>query len=166
MATTQAVTVAIVLFVFVCILFPRIVKNRTQFYAAFGLVIVTLLLGVLAAMFQSEGFSRFAGVVGGFFTVAALVLVVLATGGLSLKDLTGEFRSAIEVIRRGESDKEIIVPITGEMPKPRRREASAGGAGGEEERVVHAIETPTTPAAPGATPRAGDSPGAGAIPLE
>ena len=35
----------------------------------------------------------------------------------------GEFKSAIEVIRRGEEDKEIIVPLTGEMPKPRRTAA-------------------------------------------
>jgi hypothetical protein len=28
-------------------------------------------------------------------------------------------RHAFEVIRRGEEEKEIIVPLTGEMPKPR-----------------------------------------------
>jgi hypothetical protein len=92
-------------------------------------------------------------------TIAALVLIVLATGGLSLKDLAGEFKSAIEVIRRGESDKEVIVPLTGETPKARRTEPR------EEERRVETIETFAAPAAPAPQPQrpAGDSP---SIPLE
>jgi hypothetical protein len=139
----EGIIAVIVAFVFICILFPRIVRHTTQFYASFGLVLLILLLVALAAMFESGGFSRFVTVVDSFLTIAALLLIVMATGGLSLKDLTGEFTKAIEVIRRGESDKEIIVPLTGEMPKPRRRpEASS------EERVVHPIDAPVAPPAP------------------
>src|SRR5258705_14004070 len=112
-----------------------------------------MLLWTIATMFGNDSFGRFIAVMDGFLTIAALVLIVLATGGLSLKDLAGEFKSAIEVIRRGESDKEVIVPLTGEMPKPRRTESR------EEERRVEAVETPAAPATPTTQPQrpAGDS---------
>jgi hypothetical protein len=149
----------IVAFIFVCILFPRLVKHHAQFYTAFGLVLISMLLWTIAMMFDSPGFTRFISVMDGFLTIAALVLIVLATGGLSLKDLAGEFKSAIEVIRRGESDKEVIVPLTGEMPKPRRTESR------EEERRVETIDTPSPLATPTAQPQRppGDS---ATIPLE
>jgi hypothetical protein len=134
-----AITAIIVAFIFVCILFPRLVKHHAQFYTAFGLVLISMLLWTIATMFGNDSFGRFIAVMDGFLTIAALVLIVLATGGLSLKDLAGEFKSAIEVIRRGESDKEVIVPLTGEMPKPRRTEPP------QEERRVETIETPAAP---------------------
>jgi hypothetical protein len=155
----DGIIAVIVAFIFVCILFPKLVRNPTQFYAAFGMVLLVVVLQTLARMFgssASEGFGRFVAVCDGFLTAASLLLVVMATGGLSLKDLTGEFTKAIEVIRRGEEQKEIIVPITGQMPKPRRREAVPM----EDEPVVHTIETP-----PAATPerKPGDP---SSIPLE
>lgn len=150
----SAITAIIVAFIFVCILFPRLVKHHAQFYTAFGLVLISMLLWTIAMIFDSAGFTRFISVMDGLLTMAALVMIVLATGGLSLKDLAGEFKSAIEVIRRGESDKEVIVPLTGEMPKPRRTESH------EEERRVETIETlaPAQPQRP-----VGDST---SIPLE
>jgi hypothetical protein len=153
----EGIIAVIVAFIFVCILFPKLVRNHTQFYAAFGMVLLVILLDTLAMMFATGvSFGRFVAVCNGFLTAASLLMMVMATGGLSLKDLTGEFKSAIEVIRRGEEQKEVIVPITGQMPKPRRREPVAM----EEERVVHTIETPPAPAP---ERKAGDSPG---IPLE
>jgi hypothetical protein len=145
----NAIPAIIVAFVFVCILFPRLVKHHAQFYTAFGLILITMLLWTIATMFGNPPFERFISVMNGFLTIAALVLIVLATGGLSLKDLAGEFKSAIEVIRRGESDKEVIVPLTGEMPRPRRTEAP------EAERRVETMETPAAPATPGAANPAG-----------
>jgi drug/metabolite transporter superfamily protein YnfA len=162
----DSIIAVIVGFIFVCILFPRLVKNHTQFYTAFGLVLIMIFLSTLATMFHSEGFSRFIAVLNGMLTIAALALIVLSAGGLSLKDLTGEFKSAIEVIRRGESDKEVIVPLTGEMPKPRRQPGAAAGVATEEERVVEPIDVPTGPVGQtGPAPQrpAGDS---ASIPLE
>jgi hypothetical protein len=135
----EGITTAIVVFIFVCILFPRLVKHRTQFYAAFLLILVLLFFESLAGVIGSDGFSRFVHGMSGFVVMGCLVLLVLATGGLSLKDLTGEFKSAIEVIRRGEEDREVIVPLTGEMPKPRRTT-------GAEASPVQAIPTPETTA--------------------
>jgi hypothetical protein len=137
----QGIPTVIVAFIFVCILFPKLVKHEVQFYTAFGLILLILLLEVVAEIFGSPGFNRFIGVMNGLLTIGSLILIVLATGGLSLKDLTGEFKNAFEVIRRGESDKEVIVPLTGEMPKPRQRPA-----GTVDEPTVHTIETPPTPA--------------------
>jgi hypothetical protein len=118
----EGVTTAIVGFIFVCIIYPRLVRNHPQFYTAFALVVLMLFFTSIARMINSEKFWTFVGGVNGLLQVAALVLLVLSTGGLSLRELTGEFRNAFEVIRRGESEKEIIVPLTGEMPKSRRRD--------------------------------------------
>jgi hypothetical protein len=116
----EGIITAIVTFFFVCILFPKLVKNHAQFYVVFALILLIILLQTLGIMFASEGFLRFVHVMVGLMTIGAMLLLVLATGGLSVKDLGGEFLSAFEVIRRGESEKEVIVPLTGEMPKPRK----------------------------------------------
>ena len=42
----EGVTTAIVLFIFVCILFPRLIDNRAQYYVAF---VVTLLIILIDA---------------------------------------------------------------------------------------------------------------------
>lgn len=159
----EGVTTAIVAFIFVCVLFPKLVKNPTQFYTAFGMVILMLLFNSVARIFNSDKFTTFVGGLNGLLQLAALFLLVLSTGGLSLKDFAGEFKNAIEVIRRGESEKEIIVPLTGEVPKPRKPRAAAS-IDPDEERVVHTIETPPPPPPPaGGERRAGDS---SSIPLE
>jgi hypothetical protein len=156
----DGVITAIVAFIFVCILFPAIVKNRPQFYAAFGLVIGVIFLWTLAVMFESAAFSRFLRVMDGLLTIGALLLLVLSTGGLSLKDLGGEFKNAFEVIRRGESAKEVIVPLTGEMPKPRK---SAMPDDVADARPAHTVDVPTPVSTPAAQARPLDS---SSIPLE
>ena len=35
------------------------------------------------------------------------------------RELAGEFANAYEVIRRGEEEKQVIVPLTGQVPKPK-----------------------------------------------
>jgi hypothetical protein len=154
----EGIIAVIVAFIFVCILFPKLVRNQTQFYAAFGMVLLVILLETLSLMFGSTSFTRFVAVCDGFLTAGALLMMVMSTGGLSLKDLTGEFKKTIEVIRRGEEEKEVIVPITGQMPKPRRREPVAMDEA--DEPVVHKINEPTPPPP---TTRPGDS---SSIPLD
>ena len=56
----QGVTTAIVAFIFVCVIWPHLVRNRPQFYAALAAVLVVLLLDSLAAMIGSDGFKTFA----------------------------------------------------------------------------------------------------------
>lgn len=124
-ANMDGLITAIVSFIFICILFPRLVKNSAQFYIGVAAIVVLILFQSLAAMFGSVGFHRFVGGLNGLLLLVSFVTLILATGGLSLKDFTGEFKNAFEVIRRGEEEKEIIVPLTGEQPRPRRQSAAS-----------------------------------------
>jgi hypothetical protein len=158
----DGITTALVGFIFVCIIFPRLVKHPAQFYAAFGLIIITMLLGSLAAIFASPGFTRFTMACGGLLQVASLLLLVLSTGGLSVGELAGEFKGAFDAIRHGpQSDKPVIVPLTGERPKPR-----ATAADGDEPRVVHTINAPADAVPPVAPPPPRRPDDTGAIPLD
>src|SRR5688572_6781645 len=115
----EGVTTAIVAFIFACVIFPHLVKNKTQFYGAFAAVLFIILLHSLNTMIGSVGFQVFAGALTGILQVCAIVLLFLAAGGLTLRELGAEMGRAYEVIRRGENEKTVIVPLTGEMPKPR-----------------------------------------------
>jgi hypothetical protein len=42
--------------------------------------------------------------------------LILSAGGLSWRQLAGEVTDAIEVIRRGETKKEVIIPLRGDAP--------------------------------------------------
>ena len=160
----DGITAAMVGFIFVCIIFPRLVKHTAQFYAAFGLIVIMMLLASLGLIFGSEKFTRFTLAIGGLMQVASLLLLVLSTGGLSIGELAGEFKGAFEAIRNGpDTHKPVIVPLTGERPKPRTVDDDIEAA-----RVVHTIETPAggvpPVAPPPPAPRRPDDPGA--IPLE
>jgi hypothetical protein len=118
----EGVTTVLAAFVFVCVCYPQLVKNRTQFYAAFTAVAVIILLFSLSVMLKdSPGFQVFAGAMTGLLQLAAFVMLFLSAGGITVKELAGDLSRAYEVIRRGEEQKEVIVPLTGEMPKPRQQ---------------------------------------------
>jgi len=120
----EGVTTALVAFIFVCVIYPRLVKNKTQFYAALTAVIVIILLHSLAAMLKdSAGFQVFSGAMVGLLQAGAILLLFLAAGGITLKELGSDMARAYEVIRRGEEEKEVIIPIGGEQPKPRAQPA-------------------------------------------
>src|SRR5215213_3047601 len=121
----EGVTTAIVAFIFVCVVYPQLVKNKTQFYAAFAAVLFIILLHSLSAMIGSAGFQVFAGFLTGLLQLGAVLLLFTSCGGVSFRELGGEMSRAFEVIRRGEDEKTIIVPLTGEMPKPRKQAAAA-----------------------------------------
>ena len=124
----QGVTTAIVAFIFACVIFPHLVKNKTQFYGAFATVLLIILLHSLNTMINSVGFQIFAGGLTGILQVCAIVLLFLAAGGITLRELGSEMSRAYEVIRRGENEKTVIVPLTGEMPKPREPRGAAAGS--------------------------------------
>lgn len=116
----QGVTTAIVAFVFVCIVFPHLVKNRTQFYAAFFFALAVVLLDSVANIWDERAaFRVFAYAMCGLFQVAAIILLFLSAGGITWRELGGEMARAIEVIRRGEEEKEILIPLGGQKPKPK-----------------------------------------------
>lgn len=115
----QGVTTAIVAFLLVCIIFPHLVKNRPQYYAALTAILVVILLDGLARMIDSHSFAVFAYLVTGVLQVCSLILLLLCAGGIGVRQLAGEMAHAYEVIRRGETEKTVIIPITGQMPAPR-----------------------------------------------
>ena len=123
MGTLDGVTTAVVLFLFTCLVVPGLVKNRTQYYAAFGCVLGIILMSTVALMIGSVRFDVFAGVIIGFLQLVAVSMLVMCAGGMTVKTLAGEMGRAYEVIRRGSEEKEIIVPLTGEHPKPRDPDA-------------------------------------------
>lgn len=117
----QGVTAAIVAFIFVCVLFPRLVASRPQFYAGFGMALLVIALdGVGQVFVAGHPFRTFAYTMGAVLQIGAIALLFLAAGGLTWRGLGREMLGAFEVIRRGETDKEIIIPLEGQRPKPAR----------------------------------------------
>jgi hypothetical protein len=146
-STLDGVTTVLVAFLFVCLIFPSIVKNRSQYYAALAAIILVLALHTLTLMLhKSEGFIAPAGVFTGVLQITALILLVLSVGGLTARQLAGDMARAYEVMRRGETEKEVIIPIGGAGGGGRQRGAtSAAAAAAEEQRTVYHIDTGQTP---------------------
>ena len=117
----QGVTTAIILFIFVAICFPRLIDNRPQYYAALGCALLIILLDGLARVLGNDDFSRFAYMATTILQIAAVLLLFLSAGGLTVRGLTREMAGAFEVIRRGETEKEIIIPIGNQAKEPRKR---------------------------------------------
>jgi hypothetical protein len=132
--TMEGITTAIVAFIFVCVIWPHLVKNKTQFYAAFAAVLLIILLNSLSVMIggASAGFQVFSGAATGLLQLAAIVLLFSGAGGISVKQLTGEMARAYEVIRRGEQEKTVVIPMTGEQPRPRGEHAGGASPGAVE----------------------------------
>ena len=120
----QGVTTALVAFIFFCVIFPERIKSRPQFYAAFALVCVIILLDALGYMIGASGFRVFAYFAVAVLQVGTICLLFLAAGGITWRDLGGELSNAFEVIRRGEDEKEVIVPLRGEVPRKRDVDAA------------------------------------------
>ena len=117
----EGVTTALVAFIFVCVIYPRLVKNKPQFYGALAAVVLIILLYSLSVMLRdSAGFQVFSGAATGLLQAGAILLLFLSAGGITLKELSGDMARAYEVIRRGEEQKTVIVPLSGEQPKPRQ----------------------------------------------
>jgi hypothetical protein len=114
----HGVTTAIVLFILACLIFPKVVKNKPQYYAAVGAVLLAILLDALAKVIGAGGFTKFAYLITAILQIGAVFLLILSAGGLTVGDLAGDLADTIEVIRRG-GEKEIIIPRRGETPRPR-----------------------------------------------
>ena len=117
----DGVKTAIVGFIFVCIVLPHIIKNRHQYYMALVIVLVGMLLQVLANAFSQPGagFWRLCYTFDLLLQAVTILLLVMAAGGLSVGELAGNMGRAYEVMRRGEEEKEIIIPLPTDAPRPR-----------------------------------------------
>jgi hypothetical protein len=166
----EGVTTVLAGFIFVCVCYPKLVKNKTQFYAAFAMVAVIILLFALSVMLKdSAGFQVFAGAITGLLQLGAFVLLFLSAGGITMKELAGEMGRAYEVMRRGEEEKTVIVPLTGEMPKPRQQPGETrppAATGTESAPSVEKIDLPPKAGWPTQAPQSKPPPPDSSIPLE
>jgi len=121
----NGVTTAIVLFIFAALAFPRLVKNRPQFYMAIVLTLGIILIDALAHAVGSNGFTAVAYFLAGILQIVTVILIVLSAGGLSPRELGGELSGAYEVLRRGETEKETIIPLSAAALKKDQAEAPA-----------------------------------------
>lgn len=117
--TLEGVTTVIAAFLLFCFIKPELVKNRTQFMAAFGGLVLIVLLHGLTVMAKYPALAVVAGVFTTLLQVADLILIALFCGGLSFRQFGSDVGRAYEVIRRGEEEKEVIIPLTGQQPLPR-----------------------------------------------
>jgi hypothetical protein len=118
LALMEGVTTAIVAFILACLIFPKVVKNKPQYYGAVGLVLGVILFDALARIINATGFTKFAYLLTALMQIGAVFLLILSAGGLSMRDLAGDLADTVEVIRRG-GEKEILIPRRGETPRPR-----------------------------------------------
>ena len=128
----DGVTFALILFAFACVLFPRIVGNRGQYYAGFALTLAVVLFTPLVALVGGTA-ARWLLVLVALMQIAAVVLLWMSAGGLTIGGLTKDMMGAFEVIRRGETEKEVIIPI-GPDQKDRRRKTAVESKGEPIER--------------------------------
>ena len=55
----------------------------------------------------------------GLLQIAAILLMYMSCGGLSVIDLASDIGKTIEVVRRGGEKETLIVPLRGEQPNQR-----------------------------------------------
>jgi hypothetical protein len=121
----NGVTTAIVLFILAALAFPGLVKRKHHYYASLGAVLVIILLDALAHVAKSDGFSAFAYFLSAVLQVFCIGMLVMSSGGLSVKEFGEEITNTIEVIRRGEEGKEVIIPLSEEAKATIRANAEA-----------------------------------------
>lgn len=123
-STLDGVTTVLVAFQFVCLALPSLVRNRPQYYVAMAALLGVIVLHTLSLVFGTSPSAALGlGVGTGVLQVAAFLLLVLSVGGLTVKQLAGDMARAYEVIRRGETKKETIIPLGDQVG--RRRSADA-----------------------------------------
>jgi len=136
----QGIFIALVAFIFVCIIYPHLIKHKAQFYVAVALVLIAIL-------FDAMTWGYFFHVVVAILQVCAILVFILACGGLSARDLAGEFANAYEVMRRGD-DKPVIVPIAANKVQPPDEGKVVYEATPEEIRKAQEQVTAPTPPPP------------------
>lgn len=108
----EGVITAIVAFIFTCIVFPSLVKNRPQYYGALGLILLAIFLDALSVTLDKGTFRGFVTIADAIIIIVSIGLLMLATGGLSARDLAADIGKTIEVVRRGGEKETIIVPMS------------------------------------------------------
>ena len=116
----EGVTTAIVAFIFACLVWPHIVKNKTQFYSAIALVMLILLFDAIGHMANpaDSALPHVMYVLSAILQMLTILVLVMCVGGLTPRELAGEVSETIDTLRHGEQ-KPVLVPLKGEQPMPR-----------------------------------------------
>jgi len=120
----QGVTTALVVAILIGLMFPNFVKNRSQFYGAFGAVLVIILLDGLGVMVQG-GLRVAVYGINSLLQVAGLVLIASSVSGRTLGELGAEAVGAARDIRGQDDDEPIIKakrPSDAAVREPLRRQ--------------------------------------------
>jgi hypothetical protein len=170
----NGVTTAIVAFIFLALAFPSLIKNKTQYYASLLLVVLVILFDALGHTFP--GASSFSYFIAAILQIGALVTLVLATGGLTVREFSREVGDVAEVVMHGERRDQVIVPLSNAAQKrpdpadqpPARRPARESE---DDHPTVYTLNSSSSagaaaaPPPPPPTPRKPPAP-AGPLPLE
>lgn len=114
----EGVTTAIVAFIFVCLIWPHIVKNKPQYYGALALVLLIILFGAIAQMAIGRGLWRVMYVLIAVAQILSILLLVMSIGGLTARQLRSEMMDTVQTLRHGGQEKPMEVPRTSQTPKP------------------------------------------------
>jgi hypothetical protein len=145
--------------------FPHLVRNRTYYFAAICALIAIILLDMLSQLAGPGAFDKFVAIFSAIFHIVAILLLVAASGQMSLGDLKSEFGNMAEIIQHGEARQDVKVPLSAaawkpvaDDPPPRRRPAD------EDENLpkTYTIDDPGAPLVPPAAPKPPDR---GPLPL-
>jgi hypothetical protein len=144
----EGVTTAVVAFIFVCLVIPSLIQNKNQYYVAFLAVIGVIFFDAVANMlpYTSTAPRAVCYVLAAFAQIISVVMLFLATGGLTFRALQGDM---IEVLRR-DGEKEVIVPLSDEAKQKIRaaqEEAGKRVKRDEGDPKVYTIDHPASPAA-------------------
>lgn len=164
----NGVTTAIVAFIFLALAFPSLIKNKTQYYASLLLVVLVIFFDALGHSFP--GASSFSYFIAAILQIGALVTLVLATGGLTVREFGREVGDVAEVVMHGERRDEVIVPLSqaaqkrpdpAEQPPPRR----AARQSEDDHPTVYTLNDSGAAVAPTPAPRKPSAP-TGPLPLD
>jgi hypothetical protein len=164
----HGVTTALVGFLLVCVIFPNLVKQKALYYASFAAVCLIIIFDALGLMVSGPEtaltkFRVFTYVMGALLQVAAILMLFLSCGGITWRQLADDMKDAVEVIRRGGEEKEIIVPLSGDLARIKAERRAERDEPAEPQRYVINDPTPAASAPPAPNDKLSDKPG---IPLE
>ena len=115
-ASFDAISALIAAFFFYCLANPQRIKNRTQFWGVFVILIGIVVLYTLRLMLYNSAEGQvFVGVMIGILQVGGLILTALYVGGLTVGQMSNEIGTAVEDFR-GKPKVTPIIPLSGDNP--------------------------------------------------
>lgn len=125
---------ALALFILLGAAYPSLIKNKPQYYSALVGVLLIIFLDALGHIVHSEAFDAVIYFFCAILQMGALILLVLAAGGMTVGEFRHEIEDTIDTFHRGESSSEVIVPLTGQQPRAKSPEGppppgASGSAG-------------------------------------